>query len=273
MAAPWLERSRLSPPPRQSGSQPAPSPEACSGLCSPCPHRPTKDIVDAAFPQSQGNRPEDEFARLLERARSGDPEAVGVLLSDLHKYLLKLAEQDWPDELRRRESPSELVQQALVRVAAALPAFHGEPLQWRAWAAKILKNRMIQRRRFHEALRRNPSLEVPLSPLFAGSSANLPVATSESGPLSRMGREELHLILRQLVSELPAEDREILRLRIEEDLAWAQIASEVQSTAEAVRKRFGRAVRAFTVRLRELLPTLSEAASTDNSGPPRQPGS
>lgn len=223
--------------------------------------------MDAAFPQSQGNRPEDEFARLLERAQAGDPEAVGILLSDLQKYLLKLAEHDWPVDLRRRESPSELVQQALTRVADALPAFSGAPQQWRAWAAKILKNRMIQRRRFHQALRRNPSLEVPLSPPLAGSSANLPLAAPESSPLSRLGREELHLALRQLVSELPAEDQRILRLRIEDNLSWEQVATEVQSTAEAVRKRFGRAVRAFSVRLRELLPTQSDDGSTDKSGP------
>ncbi len=229
--------------------------------------------MDAAIRQTQGNRPEDEFSRLLERGRSGDPEALGVLLSDLQKYLLKLAEQDWPDELRQRESPSELVQQAMVRIARGLPRFEGAPVQWRAWAAKILKNRMIQRRRFHLALRRNPSLEVPLSPLFAGSSGNLPIALSESGPLSRLGREELHLTLRQLVNELPAEDRQILQLRIEQDLSWTQIATEVQSTAEAVRKRFGRAVRAFTVRLRELLPSLSEADFNDSSGPPLQPAS
>ena len=271
MAAPWQEHSR----PRSPSETAAPG-RSCSSVfgrgtsslhCSP------KDIVDAAFPQSQGNRPEDEFARLLERAQVGDPEAVGVLLSDLQKYLLKLAEQDWPDELRRRESPSELVQQALARVARGLPAFEGAPLQWRAWAAKILKNRMIQRRRFHLALRRNPTLEVPLSPPFAGSSANLPLAASDSGPLSRLGREELQLTVRQLVSELPLEDRQILRLRIEEDLSWEQVAIEVRSTAEAVRKRFGRAVRAFTGRLRELLPTLTEAESTDNSGPPAQPAS
>lgn len=229
--------------------------------------------MDAAIRQTQGNRPEDEFSRLLERGRSGDPEALGVLLSDLQKYLLKLAEQDWPDELRQRESPSELVQQAMVRIARGLPRFEGAPVQWRAWAAKILKNRMIQRRRFHLALRRNPSLEVPLSPLFAGSSGNLPIALSESGPLSRLGREELHVTLRQLVNELPAEDRQILQLRIEQDLTWTQIATEVQSTAEAVRKRFGRAVRAFTVRLRELLPSLSEADFNDSSGPPLQPAS
>jgi RNA polymerase sigma-70 factor (ECF subfamily) len=229
--------------------------------------------VDAAFPQSQGNRPEDEFARLLERAQAGDPEAIGVLLSDLQKYLLKLAEHDWPDDLRRRESPSELVQQALTRVADGLPAFAGAPVQWRAWAAKILKNRIIQRRRFHQALRRNPSLEVPLSPLFAGSSANLPLVAPDSGPLSRLGREELHLTLRQLVSELPAEDQTILRLRIEENLSWEQVATEVHSTAEAVRKRFGRAVRAFTVRLRELLPTRTEFESQDHNRPPEPPAS
>ena len=233
--------------------------------CSP------KDIVEAAFPQSQGNRPEDEFARLIERAQAGDPEAVGVLLSDLQKYLLKLAEQDWPDDLRRRESPSELVQQALARVARGLPRFEGAPRQWRAWAARILKNRMIQRRRFHKALCRNPSLEVPLSPPLGGSADNLPLPASDSGPLSRLGREELELTVRQLVSELAPEDRQILRLRIEEDLSWEQVAIEVRSTAEAVRKRFGRAVRAFTGRLRELRPPLSEAESTDKSGTPAEP--
>ena len=201
------------------------------------------------------------------------PEAIGVLLSDLQKYLLKLAEHDWPDELRRRESPSELVQQALTRVADGLPAFAGAPLQWRAWAAKILKNRMIQRRRFHLALRRNPSLEVPLSPPFAGSSANLPLAASDSGPLSRLGREELRLTLRQLVSELSEEDQRILRLRIEENLSWEQVAAEVGSTAEAVRKRFGRAVRAFSVRLRELMSTPTDRESTDHNGPPQPPAS
>lgn len=233
--------------------------------CSP------KDIVEAAFPQSQGNRPEDEFARLIERAQAGDPEAVGVLLSDLQKYLLKLAEQDWPDDLRRRESPSELVQQALARVARGLPRFEGAPRQWRAWAARILKNRMIQRRRFHKALCRNPSLEVPLSPPLGGSADNLPLPASDSGPLSRLGRQELELTVRQLVSELAPEDRQILRLRIEEDLSWEQVAIEVRSTAEAVRKRFGRAVRAFTGRLRELRPPLSEAESTDKSGTPAEP--
>lgn len=218
---------------------------------------PPSQTVDTSFHQSQGNRAEDEFSRLLERAQEGDSEAMGILLSDLQKYLLKLAEQEWPQALRRRESPSELVQQALFRVAKGAPRFRGEPQQWRSWAAKILRNRIVQRQRFHWALCRNPALEVPIPKMGPESSAEIALASEETGPLSRMGREELRFVMQQTLDSLPQQDREVLQWRILEGLSWSVLGERLGVTDKWAKTLFGRALRAFSAELKSVVRTLS----------------
>jgi len=222
--------------------------------------------VDPSFPHSVGNRAEDEFSRLLERAQDGEPEAMGILLSDLRKYLLKLAEQDWPVALRRRESPSELVQQALELVIQGLPGFAGEPRQWRSWAATILQNRITQRKRFHRALRRNPALEISIHQLRNSRSGEFGMATDDSGPLSRLGKEELQFLLQQVLNSLPQQDRDILQWRIVSGLTWEAIGKLLGVTDKSAKRRFGEALRVFSAQLKTLLPTLSSHRPGDNSG-------
>ena len=51
---------------------------------------------------------------------AGDAE-LGRLLDGCRNYLLLIARQEWPDDLRAKEGPSDLVQQALAEAGLSLP--------------------------------------------------------------------------------------------------------------------------------------------------------
>ena len=84
---------------------------------------------------SQSGRAE----QLLALARAGDAEPVGQLLQLYRNYLLVLARTQFDRRLRRRMSPSDLVQEAMLAAHRDFAQFHGHSeRQFLAWLRQIL---------------------------------------------------------------------------------------------------------------------------------------
>ncbi len=56
----------------------------------------------------------NDFAAALRRARAGDPEALGDVLSRCRGYLLAMAQAEMQADLRPKAAASDLVQETLL---------------------------------------------------------------------------------------------------------------------------------------------------------------
>ncbi len=106
----------------------------------------------------------------------------------------------------RRSVAEELVQEAFLR----LHPVWAEVENPRAWLYRSLRNLALNHLRDHRR-------ESPLTPdAESPHEAELPA--------EEMGRKEAVGVVRMLLAELPAEDRDLIRLKYQEDLKYQEIA-------------------------------------------------
>src|SRR5262245_38208096 len=93
----------------------------------------------------------DEYAaRLVERARQGDQEAVEELLNSQRPRLRRMVELRLDRRLRARLDPSDVIQDAYLEVAARLPAFLEQPrLPVFLWLRLVVGEQLINAHRRH----------------------------------------------------------------------------------------------------------------------------
>lgn len=108
-----------------------------------------------------------DVGMLVSRASSGDARAVHGLIERYLPDLERFVDQQAGAALRRRESPSDLVQsacrEALEGLASGRFDYRGEP-EFRAWLFRLALHKVQQKGRFHGAGRRSPKVEIEVSP-------------------------------------------------------------------------------------------------------------
>jgi len=76
-------------------------------------------------------------------ARTGCREALGQALEGWRHYLLRIAHEELPPDLRAKGSASDLVQEAFLEASHAFEDFRGESeQQFRAWLRQLLRRRI-----------------------------------------------------------------------------------------------------------------------------------
>jgi RNA polymerase sigma factor (sigma-70 family) len=165
---------------------------------------------------------------LLERTRSGDREAFGVLYERRHELVLAFL-------LKRTRNPevamdlmAETFAAALIALADRPPAIAGSAAPWLVTIARNTLIDSYRRGRVESAARRRLAFE--------------PVQISDSD-IERVLRAaaETDLLLR-LSKELPADQFEALRARILDERGYEEIARELECSEAVVRKRVSRAI-------------------------------
>jgi RNA polymerase sigma-70 factor (ECF subfamily) len=195
--------------------------------------------------------------RLLERARAGDPAALGRLLELYRNYLRLLARSLIGRALRLRLDASDLVQETFLKAHREFPRFLGdsEP-ELVAWLRQILVRNLADQARRHQAqgrdVRRQRSLEQLLdeSSLVIQDRLAAPVSTS---PSSHAIRRERAVLLADALEKLPADYREVFVLRIIDHIPIEEIATRMHRSVNAVRKLWTRAMVALEKELGEEL--------------------
>jgi RNA polymerase sigma-70 factor (ECF subfamily) len=184
-------------------------------------------------------------AMLIERARAGCKSAWGELLHAELPGLLRLAGFLLQRKLRGKESASDLVQWTLVAAQARQSQFHGATAhELGKWLRGILKRTALQAARRFGAAKRDVGKETrepTLPPVDDGSSA-----------FERVARKEVHERVAIAMRELPAETQRIIRMRVEDDLSFPDIAREIEGTEDSVRMQFRRALKKLGKALRPL---------------------
>jgi RNA polymerase sigma-70 factor (ECF subfamily) len=182
--------------------------------------------------------------RLLVDARAGSPEALGQALEAHRRYLLLVAEKELAPDLRAKGGASDLVQDTFIEAQRDFGRFRGESGdEFRGWLRQILLHNLgAFARRYRDTDMRDVGREVGL---LAGSSERGPVdglAAGSETPSDVMIAQEQSLALRGVLDRLPADYRQVIRLRYDENLTFEQIGDEMGRSPEATRKLWARAM-------------------------------
>jgi RNA polymerase sigma-70 factor (ECF subfamily) len=188
-------------------------------------------------------QPNRDARGLLAEARAGSGESLGLALESCRGYLLAIAEGELPAELRAKGSASDLVQQTFLEAQRDLPRFHGETEEeWRAWLRRLLLNNVANfTRDYGRTAKRQATREVALEADGASGVGIDPMAASLSPSAEVVAREQ-SAALEAALTRLPADYAEVLRLRQQERLSFADIGIRMGRSDRAARMLWVRAV-------------------------------
>lgn len=185
------------------------------------------------------------IARQIRLAREGRDGALGDLLGAYRNYLRILAATCLDPAVRGKADASDVVQEAMLKAHQSFPQFRGTTEQeWIAWVRRILVNTMADlHRRFAlpgRRVRRERSLESSMdrSSLML---RNLVPARGPS-PSQEAHTREMSVVLADALSELGADDREVLILRNLKEFGWKEIAERTGRSPDGARMQWTRAL-------------------------------
>ncbi|MFM9059264.1 MAG: sigma-70 family RNA polymerase sigma factor [Planctomycetaceae bacterium] len=178
----------------------------------------------------------DDIRALLAAARDGRPDALGRIFEVARGHLLQLAERDLPSELRPKIGPSDLVQETAIEMQRGFDRFTGTTAEeCFAWLREILRNNTVDAvRHYRERLKRTVDREVSLAAHPHRTDAGF-VDPRRSPDASAIRREEADA-LADVLPRLPAEERQILELRYQSGLSFADIAAHLGRSPKTVRR-------------------------------------
>jgi RNA polymerase sigma-70 factor (ECF subfamily) len=195
------------------------------------------------------SRPELRVAALLDRARGGSRSSVGVLLQLYRNYLLVLASTQIERRLRTRLSPSDVVQETMLRAHGAFGQFRGTTeAEFVAWLRQILVNNLAKFVEQHVlAARRDVRREVSIDRLgrtLEQSTLQLAalVPGSVMSPSTDAEQREDVLVLADRLASLSQDHRDVLMLRNLQGLPFEEVARQMDRSPSAARMLWLRAI-------------------------------
>jgi RNA polymerase sigma-70 factor (ECF subfamily) len=190
---------------------------------------------------------------LMIRAKGGETAARHALLDVYQSDLRRMVEARLDRRIRARLDASDVVQDALVDAWRRMDAFLEErPLPLLAWLRQITHERIIDTHRHHViSKRRSPCREIARAQLPDESAAHVAnrLLRDRTCPSTHLAQKELQVRIREAIISLPSKDRDVVLMRLVEEIDIAAIAAKLGITRGAVAARLFRAIR----RLRAVL--------------------
>jgi RNA polymerase sigma-70 factor (ECF subfamily) len=183
----------------------------------------------------------------LNAARGGQRESLGLVFEITRHYLLEIANAELGSDLQAKAGGSDLVQQTFLEAQRDFAQFHGTSEgELRAWLRRILLNNVASfQRSFRQTEKRRVGKELSLGDVDAEA------GHWETPSRAAMARERRDAVERAL-SRLPEHYAEVLRLRQQEGLTFAEIGRRLERSEEAGQKLWARALEQFEKELRQL---------------------
>ena len=174
----------------------------------------------------------EAFDRRLADARAGHPpawvELYDSLAPILHSYLRHQSLDD----------PEDVAGETLLQVVRDIDRFEGDERQFRSWALAIAHHRMLDARR---ARRRRPADPVPDEQLRGSATAD----TTSTPVIEATGWDDVHTLLDRLTDE----QREVVVLRVVNELSLDETARVLDRTVGSVKALQHRAFNALRAHL------------------------
>lgn len=180
----------------------------------------------------------------VQQARGGSTEALGLLLEACRPYLLLIANRQLQPEVQRKVGPSDLVQETFLKAQRHFERFQGATEdELLAWLRRILYNDLLNIVRHYTGTdKRRLGREVGLATEdSAGPLANTLVDPALSPDSELIAREQAGEV-RQALSQLDEDYRQVILWRNWENLSFEEIGQRLGRSAEAARKLWTRAV-------------------------------
>lgn len=204
---------------------------------------------DAASRRLDAESCSDDTFSLLNRARQGSRSSLGTLLQQYRNYLVVLAATQIEKRLQPRVSPSDVVQETMLRAHKNFGQFRGTTEQELiAWLRQILVNNLAKFVEQHMlAARRDVRREVSMERLGAAleqSTIQLValVPDAEKSPSMAVQQREDAVVLADRLAQLPDDYREVLVLRNLQGLPFEEVALRIRRSVGATRMLWLRAI-------------------------------
>ncbi|HYY78595.1 MAG TPA: sigma-70 family RNA polymerase sigma factor [Actinomycetes bacterium] len=177
------------------------------------------------------------FPELLAAAQAGDEQAFAVLWRELQPAVLRYLRVAAPS------AAEDLAAEAWVSVIRGLGRFRGGEQDFRAWVFTAARHRLVDWRR---QAARQPTAFLPVDLLGGWPAPDDPAALAVEGESTRAALA--------LLAELPAEQAEVVALRVLGGLGVAEVAQITGKRPGAVRVLAHRGLRRLARRLRTAEP-------------------
>jgi RNA polymerase sigma-70 factor (ECF subfamily) len=185
-----------------------------------------------------------ESTLLLQQARAGSADALGVLYGRLAPRLLALIRMRMGSSLRSRLESRDILQATLLRSFERLDQFDGgDSASLMSWLARIAENELRDQADFQHRQRRDIERTVPLD------AAREVAAAGVRSALSQAVLGEQAESLERALDQLETDHREVILLRKFEELSFKEIAARMDRSEDACRMLFTRAMTRLTLQM------------------------
>lgn len=195
-----------------------------------------------------------EFQGRLQSARQGDLQALGQLLQWYSNYLMILATTQLDRRIRRRVSPSDVVQEVLLAAHRDFGDFRGNSQpELLMWIRRILINTLHRSFETHvKAGKRDVRREVSIDTITQSvdrSAVQLLNLLQDRGdaPSARLTAQEDAISLANQLGTLRPQYRDVIVYRVIQGLSFEEIAEAMGRSTTAVRMLWLRALDAFKI--------------------------
>ncbi|GAC1337610.1 MAG: RNA polymerase sigma factor [Myxococcales bacterium] len=171
-------------------------------------------------------------ADLLDQFRRGDVRAFEILVRRYQRPVVGIARRFTRDQ----DEAEDLAQRAFINAAARAGGWRGG--SFKSWLFRIVVN--LAKNHLRDTARFDRSEEA----------AEREASPVESGAQERLEEQEQRAALRRGIAQLPRRQREVLLLRIDGDLPFAEIAATLGITEVNAKVNFHHAVQ----KLKTLVP-------------------
>jgi RNA polymerase sigma-70 factor (ECF subfamily) len=193
---------------------------------------------------TSGEVPSGRVQDWVIEARGGSRAALGRILELCRQYLLLVANRELEPELWAKGGASDLVQETFLEAQKDFGSFEGTTrAEVLAWLRRILLNNVSNfRRRYVASEKRQVARERSLDGNGALSEGRFSPSLDTPSPSGRAAANEECLALDRALEHLPADYREVILLRHEQALSFADVGRLMERSEEAARKLWVRAI-------------------------------
>lgn len=202
-------------------------------------------------------RADFDFHGALADAQQGDSQAQELLFERFYPTVERMVHHQLAREVKYRKpwltarfSTGDVVQEVFRSVLGNLGSFEGgSEGAFAGYLSKIVKNRILDTIRFHEASRRDGRKHSKLL-------EDLEVGSEQAGPITQaVAAEEIEAYAR-IIASFPEKEQKLLVARFESETKFTDLAEQLGYSSEAAARRaFYTAQAQLLLRLRKLRDT------------------
>jgi RNA polymerase sigma-70 factor (ECF subfamily) len=213
----------------------------CSRKCFPKESEATLVVYSSTslfrHPSLMSDIPPEQVHELLARARAGEAAALEQLFALCREELRQHAERQLDSQLQKRVDASDVLQQTMLDAQQGLPDFQGQvSAEWWGWINRILHNNIVEEVRKHMlAQKRDIGKDRSMDDSRArGGALKLLLSGQLSSPSQKAVKREQREAILQEIEQLPASQREAIRMRYLQEMPLAEIAEVMERSELAV---------------------------------------